>query len=116
MDIALFKAINSGMAGPVTDWVMITASDKYAWIVPILVVVAGMIYVDPRRGVIAVISAGLAVGVGDAFAFYVVKPFFARPRPCITFPEARILISCVNSFSFPSNHAVNSLAIAGSLG
>ncbi|VAX15127.1 Lipoprotein signal peptidase [hydrothermal vent metagenome] len=116
MDTALFHAINSGMAGPVTDWVMVTVSNKYNWIIPILLLVAGMIYVNPKYGIMAVISAGLAVAAGDMFTFYVLKPFFARPRPCITFPEAHVLMGCVNSFSLPSNHAVNSLAVAGALG
>lgn len=116
MDEALFKTINSGMGGPVIDWVMVTVSDKYNWIGPVMVLVAGMVYVSPRRAMMAVVAALLAVAVGDMLAFYVLKPFFARPRPCITFPETRVLMGCVNSFSFPSNHAVNSLAVACSLG
>lgn len=115
MDTALFRAIN-GVSGPLWDSVMVMATTPSSWYPAMVMLSAWLVYKKQGRGILAVICALAAVGIGDALAFYVLKAFFARGRPCIDLPDARILVGCVDSFSFPSNHAVNSLAVAGAMG
>ena len=115
MDIALFRAIN-GVSGPLWDSAMVMATTPSSWYPAMVILAVWLVYKKRGRGVIAVVSAIAAVGIGDALGFYVIKAFFARGRPCIDLPDVRILVGCGESFSFPSNHAVNSLAVAGAMG
>lgn len=95
---------------------MVTATTPSSWYPALLLMSAWLVFKERGRGAVAVLSALIAVGIGDAVAFHVLKQLFARARPCIDIPDARILVGCVDSFSFPSNHAVNSMAIAGAIG
>ncbi len=116
MDEAWFHAINSGLASPAFDWLMINVTHKENWIAPLIIFLAALLYVDYKRGVLAIVVGALAIGIGDPATFYLIKPYFGRMRPCVTLEDARALVSCAHSFSFPSNHAVNSFAIAASIG
>lgn len=115
MDAALFRAIN-GVSGPWWDSVMVMATTPSSWYPAALLLAAWLAYKKRGRGVVAILSALIAVGIGDALGFYVIKAFFARARPCIDLPDVRILVGCGDAFSFPSNHAVNSMAVAGAMG
>jgi len=115
VDAALFRAIN-GVSGPLWDSVMVMATTPSSWYPAMLLLAVWLAYKKRGRGVVAVVSAIAAVGIGDALGFYVIKAFFARGRPCIDLPDVRILVGCGDAFSFPSNHAVNSMAVAGAMG
>lgn len=115
MDTALFRAIN-GVSGPWWDSVMVTATTPSSWYPAMVILAVWLVYKERGRGAVAVLSALIAVGIGDALGYYVIKAFFARARPCIDLPDVRILVGCGDAFSFPSNHAINSLAVAGAMG
>ncbi|MBI5815165.1 MAG: HAD-IIIA family hydrolase [Nitrospinae bacterium] len=115
MDEALFRAINS-VSGHAWDTVMVTASSTSTWSAPAGLLAAGLLIRDRRRGLWAIAAAVIAVGIGDALGFYVLKELAARARPCFALENVRILIGCGEAYSFPSNHAINSLAIAGAIG
>lgn len=58
----------------------------------------------------------ITVGCSDAFSGYVLKPWFARVRPChellgVILPTGK----CGGFFGFPSNHAVNAGVVCGIL-
>ncbi|VAX16178.1 hypothetical protein MNBD_NITROSPINAE04-1514 [hydrothermal vent metagenome] len=116
MDEALFRAINSGLDHPVIGWLMVRVTTFSTWVLPLILLLIGMVLVDRRRGIIAIAAASLAVGIGDPFTFYALKSFFARARPCIELENINVLVGCVDSYSFPSNHAVNSMAVVGAIG
>ena len=40
------------------------------------------------------------------------KELIARDRPCHVLSNVKAIASCSNSFSFPSNHAINSFTVA----
>lgn len=49
-----------------------------------------------------------AVAFTDAIAFQVLKPYFARPRPCFALENINLVQDrCGGDFGFPSNHAAN---------
>lgn len=54
----------------------------------------------------------IAVGIGDNTNHKILKPFFARARPCNVLSQVKLLVHCTSSFSFPSSHAVNIFSIA----
>jgi undecaprenyl-diphosphatase len=116
MDEALFRAVNKGLSGPAMDWLMVTITTPENWYAPIAALAAGMVIIDRRRGLAAVFVAVLVVAIGDSLSHYALKPLFSRVRPCNALEGVNLLVGCTQSFSFPSNHAVNSFAVAGAIG
>ncbi len=60
-----------------------------------------------------VLKIGFVVGLTDFLTFWVWKEIFQRPRPCVKFEGLLDYVSsCSFSYSFPSNHAANTMALA----
>lgn len=66
-----------------------------------------MIMIPKYRRTGILLLAGLAVGflVGNV----IMKPLFARPRPCHVDTAVHLLVSMPNDFSFPSGHTLSSV-------
>jgi len=116
LDEALFRVFNNALSGPYIGWLMLKITTPQTWIAPGLAMCAALIAVDRKRGLTAIILAAIAVGLGDSITHYAIKPLFGRIRPCSALEGVNLLAGCTSSLSFPSNHAVNSLAIAGAIG
>ncbi len=116
MDLKLTLFLNEWLSGPAAGAFMLNVTEPSNWYAPISVLVLALCIHDWKRGLIAAVVAGVAVGLGDALAHQILKPFFGRVRPCHVIPEITTLAGCTASLSFPSNHAVNSVCIAGALG
>ena len=57
------------------------------------------------------IFCGIALAVSDSISFEIVKPFFARERPCWYLKNVKIIADhCGGSFGLTSNHAANAAA------
>ena len=54
----------------------------------------------------------LATLLTDPLCHQVLKPFFARARPCQTLEAIAALEKCGTGFSLPSNHAANGMSLA----
>ena len=63
------------------------------------------------RGLALVLAIAFAVSISD-FLGATLKEIIARDRPCHVLSHIKDIANCSNSFSFPSNHAVNSFAFA----
>jgi len=63
------------------------------------------------RGLALVLSTALCVSIAD-FLGATLKELIARDRPCHVLADIKGIANCSNSFSFPSNHAVNSFSFA----
>lgn len=95
---------------------MVKVTTPSTWTSPLAFLLILMLLINPRKGVITIIAAALAVAIGDAFGYYVVKHAFSRLRPCVELADVRMLVGCGEAYSFPSNHAVNSMSIAITIG
>jgi len=118
VDESLFRLINDGLASPTMDWIMIAVTTPDTWLAPGVLLIAALFTVERKKGVVAVLAAILAVGVGDSLAHQVIKPMVGRARPCAALENVHMpkVVGCTNSFSFPSNHAVNTFAFAAAMG
>ena len=120
-DVAVFRAVNSGMRNPFFDLAMPFITDFDNWRVLLLLVWLAMLVFGGRRGRWAAVLLVLAVAASDQVCASVIKPLVGRLRPCevlgqvhfwndthgwITTP-AVVTGSFKSSFSFPSNHASN---------
>ena len=95
---------------------MLAITEPSNWYISIGVVIALLIAIDWKKGIVATVVAALALAIGDGMGAHILKPFFERPRPCHDIQELITLAGCSSSFSFPSNHAINSFAIATAAG
>lgn len=110
-DRELYILINSGLASPFFDKLMMVLSSTITWAVAALI----LLIFFTRRGrgpglKASVYCAGVLI-VTDSSAYHILKPVFARVRPCKEYIWARIVDGCAGFMSFPSNHATNSMAV-----
>jgi len=109
MDSSLFFLINRMDQNFLFDFLMPFITEK-AYLLFLAIVVYPMIK-DWRKAVPFLVLSLLCLGIADVSG-NVLKHFFERPRPCSSLEDVRLLVACSDSFSFPSNHAVNAFAAA----
>jgi undecaprenyl-diphosphatase len=114
LDEAAFYAINGAAGSPALDTLMLVLSARATWAVIGVALVGAALW--RRRGDLLrlVLAIGLAIALADLVTYQVLKPTFARERPCHQLVgQIRLLQpSCGSDYGFPSNHAANGMAIA----
>ena len=118
MDESLFWIINSGFNSPGWDQVTLAVTSPEMWLAPVIYAIGMFLARQRKKAALAIITGLLAVILGDALAYNVIKPSFARQRPCVAmqYVHVPVGVGCTDSYSFPSNHAVNSFALASAIG
>jgi undecaprenyl-diphosphatase len=112
IDEALFRAIN-GLAQqlPMADWFMLALAQPSNLVLPGLLVFAYWMWLDKRAAVVGSVVLGGVILLND-FIGAQVKHLVARPRPCRLLEGVHQLTGCGGTYSFPSNHAMNTAAAA----
>ncbi len=117
MDETLFWAIN-GLSGrsTVVDQFFLQLGNRSTLYVPGAVAIAYWIWSNRREALLGGPILGAAVGLSD-FLGGQLKWVFERIRPCRALIETVKIEpnGCGGLFSFPSNHAVNTAALAAFL-
>lgn len=117
LDETLFLAIN-GLAGqsPAADHFFLQLGNRSMLYVPGACAIAYWIWSNWREAVLGGPVLGASVGLADFFGGQL-KWVFERVRPCRALNEAVKIEpnGCGALFSFPSNHAANTAAIASFL-
>jgi undecaprenyl-diphosphatase len=114
-DAALFYAIN-GIAGRFgwLDAAMQFFAHPSPGYLGIVVAVALWAWWSWWESLFAVPTIASAVGIADAIGAQL-KHLVERLRPCVTLPDVHLLGDCGRLFGFPSNHAINTAAMAAFL-
>ena len=95
------------------DKFMLFVSIKENFYLPSLICIVALLGIHKYRGLACLIAIGITIGLTDSIGHYVLKEGIQRLRPCHVIPQDIVgLVSCSNSFSFPSNHAANTFAAA----
>jgi len=95
------------------DKFMLFVSVKENFYLPSLICVVALLGIHKYRGLACLIAIGITIGLTDSIGHYILKEGIQRLRPCHVIPQDIVgLVSCSNSFSFPSNHAANTFAAA----
>ncbi|WP_447984289.1 phosphatase PAP2 family protein [Nitrospira sp. Nam74] len=112
MDEALFQAIN-GLAGQSTiaDWFMLALAQPSNLLFPGVLVFAYWAWTDKRQAIVGSLTLAAVILIND-FIGAQLKHLVARPRPCRALEGVHQLAGCGGTFSFPSNHAMNTAAAA----
>ena len=88
----------------------ISIKQNFIW--PGTVCLVVFLWFKRMRGLALVLATALAVSIAD-FLGATLKELIARDRPCHVLANiAKDIANCSNSFSFPSNHAINSFTFA----
>ena len=111
-DVSLFRAIN-GLAGqsPFVDWLMLAVGDPSNLTVPVGCGLVFWLWKRRREALLGVIVLVALIVLAD-FLGARVKDLVGRERPCIALQDVHTLTSCGKTRSFPSNHAINTAAVA----
>lgn len=117
LDQALFQAINLGSHPAWLDQTMLFLSSHAPWLTVAALILAVALWKRDKRLLVGLLLVGLAVGVSDVVTYELLKPGFARARPCHQPIEFRLVQpSCGSDWGFPSNHAANGAAITTAVG
>jgi len=109
-DGTLLRFFNTTLANPVFDLVMPVITSLDFWRYPILLALLGIALFGGRYGLMSVLVAVVLLTITDQLSSHFLKEVFGRIRPCHDVPGIRVLTGCGNSLSFPSSHAVNTMA------
>ena len=114
-DLELFRAIN-GLAGHslFLDWVMTALANPLTAAVPGLLAIAYWGWRRRREALLGLSALVLLFVVGD-FLGARIKDVVERERPCVALQGVTQLTGCGKTYSFPSNHALNTAGIAAFL-
>jgi undecaprenyl-diphosphatase len=113
MDTSLFFLINRGLQNNVLDAVMVFLTNwSYLLFVALLI---PLFITDRRKGLFVFLIAALGFFAADGLGGFL-KHIIERPRPCQVIPDARLVVTCLHSFSFPSGHSMTSFAAASLIG
>ncbi len=113
MDEAVFRAVNTQLAGTVMDQVMLAVSSKWTWLAAAVVLVGYTAFRRNLRLASFCVLVATTVGISDGTAYQIMKPAFARERPCHQLEAVRLVQDrCGSDYGFPSNHASNGMAVA----
>ncbi len=116
MDRQVIEWANPDEALPWMDALMRMISGYWLWISLVLVFFVVRRLSAKRWDFGFFLASGLGIGLTDLISSFLLKPNFARLRPCKE-PELviRIIDGCAGSMGFPSNHAANSMVICSLL-
>jgi undecaprenyl-diphosphatase len=115
-DEGTFRLINGQWQSPTLDTLLPFVTHWKNFHLPFVIAAIALVLLGGRGGRRFVLLALVSVLLADAISTYAVKYPIWRPRPCIALEEVQLLAGCVNSPSFPSNHAVNASALATLVG
>lgn len=112
IDVAVFYFINNSLANPVTDKIMPFITNENSWILVYIFFWFILLFKGGKHRVIIAIFILLMITFSDQLSSVHLKIWLGRIRPCNVLPDVHLLVSCTNSYSFPSSHAVNNFAAA----
>ena len=110
MDQVIMNFVQQNLHNAVTDIVfpIITMLGENGFIWLLLIFILLLNKKHRRCGGMLLLALALTFLLGE----FVLKPIIARPRPFMDDPSVALLIPPPNGFSFPSNHASSSFAVA----
>ena len=109
----LLELFNRSAANPLFDFVFPFITDSSNWFLPLIVFYIYLFRDDWRRALKAFLIAVVCLVLTDAVAAQIIKPMVGRIRPSHELVDmVRLLVGRGGKYSFPSNHAANSMAFA----
>jgi undecaprenyl-diphosphatase len=112
VDLSILQALHIDLAHPLLQKLMVFISSEVFFALMSLCLITFILRQKRAANWKRLIGLFAAVGATDAISAHFFKPFFGRLRPCQVFAEVESLTGCAGLYSFPSNHASNTMAVA----
>lgn len=112
VDEAIFRELHLVWRHPTLDPLFRILTDPGKLMLPLLLVLLGALWMQRKRGLIALLALALTIGAADQLSAKILKPIFARQRPSVVVAESHPFFGVRRSYSFPSVHATNAFAAA----
>ena len=111
-DEALFRQIHLAWRHPALDPIFRGLTDPGRLLLPLLLVLVGLFWMQRRRGLLGLLVLAATITVSDQTSAKLLKPFFHRARPSVVLADSRPMFGVRGSDAFPSVHATNAFATA----
>lgn len=112
LDVWFLYFINHTLSNPLFNRIFPFITEVKNWYIAYLILFLLLIFKGGRTGRIAALFLIILIIATDQFSSSFLKNFIQRVRPCNTFGDLNVLVTCTDSFSFPSSHAVNNFGVA----
>lgn len=112
IDTWLLHFINNTLSNHLFDKFFPFITEVKNWYVAYIILFLVLLLKGGRIGKIASFALIILIITTDQFSSFFLKNLFERVRPCNVFTDLNVLVTCTESFSFPSSHAVNNFAVA----
>jgi len=116
LDRWLFSLINQQCSNRFFDQVIPFIREPLTWLPLYLFLIVFAILNFPRKALSWVLTLGMTAALTDAVSSHIIKPFFARPRPCsdeaLMSGIKMLALHCGSNGSFTSSHAANHFGVA----
>ena len=112
LDFNLLFFFNSTLSNPFFNYFFPLITNAKNWIYIIFLFYAILIFKYPKKGLLTFSLTLITVIITDAISAQLLKPYFSRIRPSHELYEnINLLIGKGGIYSFPSNHAANTMAL-----
>lgn len=112
-DIWLFRLVNHSIASPLLDQVMLFLTNRDLWSAVGVLALVFAIYRKSKKLILYCVVLVMAISITDFVTYRVLKQSIARPRPCYSIEDVRLVPPrCGSDYGFPSNHASNGMTAA----
>lgn len=117
LDKSMFEFVNQGLSNSFFDIVLPWIRNKYNWVPFYIALIVFMIWKYRKDGIYLILTLILVVIACDQISASIIKPMFARLRPCRTEDLVEGIsmlpgVHCGGGFSFVSSHATNHFGMA----
>ncbi len=112
IDLKLFYFINGTLSNPFFDKTFPFITELKNWNMVYLIFFLYLLIHGKKLDRITIIATIIMITVSDQLSSHFLKNLFERIRPCNVLDNVNILVTCTESYSFPSSHAVNNFAAA----
>ena len=107
VDTLIFFFINRNLQNRLLDVAMpFITGNAFILILPFLL---WFFYKDWKKACLVTVLGFASLSLSD-WVSNILKHILERPRPCNILEDVHLLVGCTNSYSMPSNHAVNYFA------
>lgn len=111
-DEATFRQIHLAWRHPALDPIFRALTDPGKLLLPLLLVLVGLFWMQRRRGLVGLLVLAATITVSDQTSAKLLKPIFHRARPSVVVADSEPMFGVRGSYSFPSVHATNAFATA----
>lgn len=111
-DEAIFRQLHLAWRHPALDPIFRGLTDPGKLLLPLLLVLVGLFWMNRRRGLLGILVLALTIAASDQTSAKLLKPIFQRQRPSVVLADAQPMFGVRGSYSFPSVHATNAFASA----